>query len=213
MITLHDYELSGNCYKIRLLLNILNIDYAKRAVDFYPGNQHKTPEFLAINPLGTIPVLQDGDLILRDTQAIMSYLATQYDKHGTWFPVHQNDRLAEVMQWLSFASDLTNAASGARLADGFFYDIDVALCRANAHRLLRVLDEHLWFNEREQQDWIVRGQSPTIADIACFAYSVLSEEGGISRIEYPAVRRWLDRVKRIPGFIVMPGVFPAGAPR
>lgn len=211
MMTLHDYELSGNCYKVRLLMSFLHLNYQSRPVEFYPAAEHKSAEFLRINPLGELPVLQDGDLTLRDSQAILVYLASHYDRHGTWYPIHDPQRLAQCTQWLCFANALTQSASAARLADGFFYDIDAEACRKQAHELFHILDEHLWFAEREAQQWLVPGEQPTIADIACFAYTILSEEGGISRIDYPAIRRWTDRVKRIPDFVVMPGVFPAGA--
>ena len=74
-LTLHNYTLSGSCYKVRLLLEFLQIDYHTISVDFFPGKEHKTPEFLALNPLGQIPVLEDGALQLRDAQAILCYLA------------------------------------------------------------------------------------------------------------------------------------------
>jgi len=209
-ITLYDYELSGNCYKIRLLLSILGIDYQKQAVEFYPAAEHKSDSFLAINPLGQLPVLVDGELNVSDSHAILVYLAADYDKTGHWYPVRNATRLAQVTQWMCFADALTGSASAARLVDGFFYKLDGEACRREAHRLLRILDEHLWFNEQQANQWIVPGEHPTIADIACFAYTILSEEGGISRMDYGAIRRWTDHVKRIPGFIVMPGVFPAG---
>ena len=210
MMTLYDYELSGNCYKVRLLLSMLGIEYHRHAIEFYPAAEHRKPEFLAINPLGELPVLIDGELTLRDSQAILVYLATEYDTNGNWYPLVNPRTLADVTQWLCFANALTASASAARLVDGFFYQLDGDACRADAHRLFRILDEHLWFQERDRQDWIVSGSSPTIADIACFPYIILSEEGGISRMDYPAIRRWTDRFKRIPGFTVMPGVFPAG---
>jgi glutathione S-transferase len=90
-----------------------------------------------------------------------------------------------------------------------FYEFDIDKCRAGAHALFRVLDEYLWFAEQQGQDWLCPGDHPTIADIACFPYVMLSEEGGISRLPYPAIRRWADRVKRIPGFTLMPGIFMA----
>ncbi len=213
MITLYDYELSGNCYKIRLLLNMLGIEYQKSVVEFYPAAEHRQNAFLEISPLGELPVLKDDDLTLPDSQTILIYLSTKYDKHGTWYPLTSPVILAQVTQWLCFANALTSSASAARLADGFFYDLDGDTCRTNAHRLFRILDEHLWFQEREHQDWLVNGETPTIAELACFPYVVLSEEGGISRADYPAIRRWTDRIKRLPGFIVMPGVFPAGPGR
>ena len=77
----------------------------------------------------------------------------------------------------------------------------------------RVLDEHLWFREQENLSWVCSGEQPTIADIAIFPDVILSEEGGVARIEYPALRRWTDRVKRIPGFVPMPGIFPVGDAR
>ncbi len=68
----------------------------------------------------------------------------------------------------------------------------------------------MWFREREGLDWVCSGAHPTIADIAIFPDVVLSEEGGVSRLDYPALRRWTDRVKELPGFMIMPGIFPLG---
>ena len=89
-------------------------------------------------------------------------------------------------------------------------NFDIEKCRAAAHSQFRILDEHLYFQEQLGNSWVCEGESPTIADIACFPYVVLSEEGGVSRITYPAIRRWIDRFKRIDGFVIMPGMFPAG---
>jgi glutathione S-transferase len=211
MITLYDFELSGNCYKLRLLLSFLGVPYKTVPIDFYPGRAHKSESFLKLNPLGQLPVIDDDGLVLRDAQAILVYLASRYDPRGTWFPRQNPALLGEIIQWLAFADGITATASAARLHDGMFYDLDVAAARAGAHRLFRVLDEHLWFGERERRDWICAAAFPTVADIACFPYVMLSEEGGISRQDYPAIRRWCDRFKRIKGFIVMPGIFPASA--
>ena len=84
MIKLYDYELSGNCYKLRLLMNILGIQFESISVDFYPGLQHKSVWFLEINPLGQLPVLDDGGMVLRDAQAILVYLSSKYDKSKKW---------------------------------------------------------------------------------------------------------------------------------
>lgn len=210
MIKLYDYELSGNCYKLRLLMNMLGLQYETVPIDFYPGREHKSDWFLRINPLGQLPVIEDDGQVLRDAQAILVYLAARYDATRQWYPVDDAARLGEVSQWLSFADGITATSSAARLHDGLFYDVDIEACRAGAHRLFRILDEHLWFGEQEGRDWICSGDHSSIADIACFPYVILSEEGGISRQDYPAIRRWCDRVKRLPGFIVMSGVFPAG---
>ncbi|TPK94469.1 glutathione S-transferase family protein [Mesorhizobium sp. B2-4-12] len=213
MITLYDYELSGNCYKLRLLMSFLGIEYRTVPVDFYPGREHKSEWFLKLNPLGQLPVIEDGGLILRDAQAILVYLASKYDRSGTWYPRDNPDLLGEVSQWLAFADGITATASAARLHDALFYVFDIDAARAGAHRLFRILDEHLWFSEQQGRNWICPAGHPTIADIACFPYIILSEEGGIPRQDYPAIRRWCDRVKRIKGFTVMSGVFPAGPAR
>jgi glutathione S-transferase len=209
MITLYDFELSGNCYKVRLLLGILGVAYERRALDFYPGREHKQPWFLEINPLGQLPVLDDDGFVLRDAQAILVYLASQYDPSGHWYPRGDARALGRIAQWLAFADGISATAGLARLHDGLFYEADIDKCRAAAQALFRVLDEHLWFGEQEDRDWLAGADHPTIADLACFPYVMLSEEGGISRLPYPAIRRWTDRVKRIPGFTLMPGIFEA----
>ncbi|MCG7522551.1 glutathione S-transferase family protein [Ruegeria sp. Ofav3-42] len=211
MIKLYDYELSGNCYKLRLLMSFLGLEHEAEPIDFYPGNQHKSPEFRQINPLGQLPVIDDEGLVLRDAQAILVYLASKYDTSENWYPSSDPAILGQVSQWLAFADGITTTASAARLHDAMFYtQIDVDVARAGANKLFRILDEHLYFAELDGQDWICPGDHPTIADIACFPYIMLSEEGGVSRMDYPAIRRWTDRFKRIPGFVVMSGVFPAG---
>jgi len=201
---LHDYILSGSCYKVRLLLNILDVEYEKIPVDFYPGKDHKKPEFLALNPLGQLPVLEDGDLVLRDAQSILLYLATKYDDANTWFPDDAATR-GRVAMWTAFGGGEIMAASAARLHDVLNYPFDVEQQRRAAHAAFVILDDHLAEQEIRGCDWLA-GDAPTIADIACFPYVALSEDGGIARDEYPAIERWLARVINLPGFIDMPGV-------
>lgn len=209
MITLYDYELSGNCYKVRLFLSILDQEYDIKPVEFYPSKAHKSEAFLRINPLGQLPALEDGELVIRDAQAILVYLASRYDKTGAWYPISRPELLGEVQMWLAFADSLTGSISAARLHDLFFFDFDVQACRKRAHGLLRVLDEHLWFRDLKGLQYICSSLHPTIADIACFPYIALADEGGVSLEDYPSIRRWLDSIKRLPGFTVMSGVFPA----
>lgn len=213
MIKLYDYELSGNCYKLRLLMSMLGVKYEAVPVDFYPGREHKSDWFLEINPLGQLPVIEDEGLVLRDAQAILVYLAARYDQSKEWYPVDDPKLLGEIGQWLAFADGITSTSSAARLHDGLFYDFDIDAARAGAHRLFRILDEHLWFGEQAGREWVCSAPHPTIADIACFPYIMLSEEGGIPRQDYPAIRRWCDRFRRIDGFVVMSGVFPASPAR
>lgn len=209
MITLYDYELSVNCYKQRLLMAILGVPYRRVAVDFFPGREHKSEAFAEVNPLGHIPVIDDDGYVLRDAHAILVYLATAYDSTGAWYPTSDPKLLGEVASWMLFAEGTTNTAAAARLHDTLGYDFDIDAVRAGAHRLFRFLDDHLWFHERQCREWVASAAHPTIADIALFPDVMLSDQGGISLIDYPALRRWTDRVKRIPGFVVMSGIYPA----
>ncbi len=202
---LYDYVLSGNCYKVRLLLSFLKLDHEKRPVDFFPGREHKSEAFLKINPLGQLPVLEDGDLRLRDAQAILIYLASRYDQTGRWWPKDDPRMLAEVAQWLAFADGITATASAARLHDVLGYELEIEAARAGAHRLFRVLEDHLAQQEFCGRDWLA-GANTTVADIACFPYVALAGDGGIDLFYYPAIQRWIRRFIGIPGFHLMPGI-------
>lgn len=209
MIKLYDYELSVNCYKQRLLMSILKLPFESVLIDFFPGWEHKGEAFAKINPLGHIPVIDDDRYILRDAHAILVYLCAKYDDSGQWYPTNDAETLGEVASWMLFAEGTTNTASAARLHDTLGYPFDIDALRTGAHRLFRVLDEHLWLQEQQGHDWVTRAAHPTIADLALFPDVMLSEQGGISLVDYPALRRWTDRFKRTPGFTVMPGIYPA----
>ncbi len=207
MIKLYDYELSANCYKQRLMMTILGVEFESILVDFFPGMEHKGDAFKAINPLGHIPVIDDDGFRLRDASAIIIYLAAKYDEDRLWYPTGDPALLGEVAQWMAFAEGTTNTASAARLHDNLGYEFDIEAVRAGAHRLFRVLDEHLWFQEQQGLSWVCSGPHPTVADLVLFPDVALSEEGGIFRLDYPALRRWEQRVREIPGFTNMPGIF------
>ena len=195
---LHDLELSGNCYKVRLFSALLGLDVEIVPVDFM-GGAHKTPAFLEKNPFGEIPVLEDGDFILRDSQAILVYLARKYGGE-TWLPTDPAG-MAEVMIWLMAAeNEIARGPNDARLHDKFGFPIDVAKARENAARILGLMEARLSKNE-----WLALDR-PTIADIACMPYVALSHEGGVSLDPYPAIRAWIARIKALPGFVSMPAL-------
>lgn len=195
---LHDLELSGNCYKVRLFSALLGLDVEVVPVDFM-GGAHKTPAFLEKNPFGEIPVLEDGDFILRDSQAILVYLARKYGGE-TWLPTDPAG-MAEVMIWLMAAeNEIARGPNDARLHDKFGFPIDVAKARENAARILGLMEARL-----SKNDWLALDR-PTIADIACMPYVGLSHEGGVSLDPYPAIRAWIARIKALPGFVSMPAL-------
>jgi glutathione S-transferase len=198
MIKLYDFELSGSCYKIRLFLNILRVEYQKQEVDFV-NKEHKTQKYTDLNPFGEIPIFEDGDLRLRDAQAILVYLARKYDTSNRWFP---DDAVSQgrIAQWLSTGGGEIMNAAGARLVKILNYPLDLEKLQAGANRVFRILDDHL-----ADRDWLELGH-PTIADIACFPYTALAGEGGIALAPYPNILRWLEGMKQLPEFIPMPGI-------
>ena len=141
MMKLYDLEPSGNCYKVRLFAALTHIPLDIVAVDFMAA-EHKQPTFLGLNPLGELPVLVDGDFVLRDSQAILVYLAL---KHGgeAWLP-REPMHMALVMQWLSTAANEVQHGPGdARLVDKFGYVLDKAFAVKKSAALLDLLDKHL----------------------------------------------------------------------
>lgn len=208
MIRLYNDELSGNCYKLRLFMSLLALPYQRVPINFYPAREHKGDAFLAINPLGQLPVIDDDGFVLRDAQAILVYLATRYDADGSWYPADAQAR-GRVALWLAVAEDITRSASAARLHDAFDYPFDVEACRAAAHKLFAHIDDHLADAEMAGDHWLA-GNAPSIADLACFPYIALAPEGGVMLTRYPALRRWLHRVRSLPRFVGMPGIFAAG---
>ena len=198
MIKLYDVELSGNCYKIRLFLSLLDLDYELVPVAIAKGEQ-KSPAYLQKNPLGEIPVLEDGDLTLRDSQAILVYLALKYG-NDSWLPSTPSD-MARVMQWLSTAcNEIARGLADSRYHEKFKIDLDIKKAHEKSHSILTVIDNHL-----KNKNWLELGRV-TIADIACFPYIALAHEGGVSLDAYPNVQKWITGIKKLPNFTVMPGV-------
>lgn len=198
---LYSREVSGNSYKVRLLCAFLGIPVEIVDIDL-PSGEHKRSPHIDRNPFGQIPVLEHDGHMIRDSQAILIYIARKWGG-DTWLPTDAAS-LATVAQWLMVAeNEVARGFADARLHDKFGIDLDVQAARAKAERLLLIMDNHL-----AQNDWLALGR-PTIADIACMPYIALSHEGGISLEAYSSVRAWIDRIKALPNFIGMPGIAAA----
>lgn len=192
---LYDFELSGNCYKIRLFLSLLGLDYERESVAL--GSQNKTPEFRALNPLGLVPVLQDGEAVLWDSQAILVYLARRYDSSGQWLPLEAS-ALAQVTAWLSLASNEIGAGpASVRRIHRFGRQEDETAGRALCEKVFGILETHLAMHH-----WLV-GERPTIADLACYPYLALAPEGKFETSGYAAVQRWFARIEALPGYLAL----------
>lgn len=195
---LYDLELSGNCYKVRLFAALAKIQLEVVPVNFLEG-EHKQPPLIDLNPWGEIPILRDGEVVLRDSQAILVYLAARYADES-WLP-RDPAGLGEVMQWLSTAAnEIQNGPGAARLVDKFGYAIDKADTLQRSARILPLIDAHLATHR-----WLAQ-ERPTIADCAVMPYVALAPEGGIALQAYPHLRQWIARIKELPGFIPMPGI-------
>lgn len=195
---LYDLELSGNCYKVRLFCALLGLDLEIEPIDFMAG-AHKASPLIDMNPFGEIPVLEDGDIVLRNSQAILVYLARKYGGES-WLPADPVE-MARVVSWLMVAeNEIARGPNDARLHDKFGFTLDIDKARANAARILGILEAHL-----SKNDWLALARA-SIADIACMPYVALGHEGGVPLDDYPAIRAWIDRIKTLPGFIVMPGL-------
>lgn len=194
-LVLHRFPLSGHSHRAELFLSLLGLDATLVDVDLRAG-AHKQPGFLALNRFGQVPVLEDGEAVIADSNAILVYLARRYG-NAQWLP---NDPLqaAQVERWLSVASgQIASGPARARLITVFGAGYDAEATIASAHALLRVVESEL-----HGRAWLV-GDHPTIADIAACTYIAHAPEGNVSLDAYPSIRGWLARIEALPGFVPM----------
>ena len=204
-IVLHGTKLSGHAHRVEMLLRMLGVSYVYREAD---AGVRRTPAFLALNPLGQIPVLEDGRLVLADSNAILVYLAQRYDPERRWLP-ETPEGAAHVQRWLSIAAGEVSFGPAAARAIALWNmrpDVDPVRAKVLAGRLFEFMDAHL------SSRAFLAAAHATIADLACYGYVARAPEGGIGLEPYPAVQAWLGRVEALPGFEAMPhSAVPAGA--
>ncbi len=196
MLRLHDHITSGNGYKVRLLLTLLDRPFTRVEYDIDRGETRR-PEFLRLNPNGRVPVLELADgRCLAESNAILCYLAD-----GTRFLPEEGFERALVLQWLFFEqySHEPNIATLRYWITHRLLDDErraqVEGKRRWGEAALAVMEGHLG-----SRRYFV-GERYSIADIALYAYTHVAEEGGFALAPYAAIRRWLDRVASEPGHI------------
>jgi len=189
---LYDFAPSHNCYKVRLLLAILGVCYRREPVDLFGGASH-TSEFLALNPRGQVPVLEDEGEAIWDSTAILVYLARKYGEPD-WLPCEPYT-LARVARWLAVAQNelLYGLGRAHWLSRGGSGDMEEAVRRGR--RGLALLDLQLAVGT-----WLA-APHVTIADIACYPHASLAPEAGVALDNYPNVMRWCRSVEAIPGYV------------
>ena len=194
---LHGVPLSGHTHKVELFLRLLGLpfDYVHA-----PRETWSSEAFGRLNPLRQIPVLEDGDLVLTDSNAILVYLARQYDPDGPWLP-EDPIGAAETQRWFSLAAGEVRFGPGmARLIKLLGVPGDLEGAQAMAKRLLGVMELRL-----TAAPWLV-GHGLTLADIACYPYVACAPEGGVPLDGYPAVQAWIARLEATPGVTPMPSL-------
>jgi glutathione S-transferase len=199
---LFDYAASCNCYKVRLLLAHLGIDYERVPVDIFAGGT-LTDEYGRINPMRTVPVLETEQGYLPESNAILTYLAegTAYVPDDAW-------ERARVVGWLIYEqTDVVFMVGGLRfrlMVGRWTPDHpEAARRREGALEVLQFLDDHL-----AEDEFLVGGRY-TIADIAVYGYSHRAEEAQLDLEPYPSLRAWFERIESQPGY--MEDVEPYGA--
>ena len=194
-IILHGTELSGHTHRVELLLRMLGLTFAFVAA---PPAVRGTPEFLKLNPLRQIPVLQDGDQTFADSNAILVYLAKRYAPGSHWLP-EEPAAAARVQRWLSIAAgEVMYGPAVARMVSQWNLPGDLQRAKQIASRLLTFMNEHL------QHRSFLAAEHVTIADLACYSYVAHAPEGGIPISKYTAVLDWLRRIEALPHFKAIP---------
>jgi len=194
-IRIHGFPLSGHAHRVELFANLAGIDHEIVVVDLANG-EHKTPPFLALNPTGQVPVIEDGDTVVSDSNAILVYLARTYAP--SYIPSDPAGE-AEVQKFLTLAAgELAFGPAAARLINVFNAPLDADFCKATAAKVLGKLDAHM-----EGRQFLV-GDTPTIADVAIYSYTAHAPEGDVSLEPYPNVRRLLANIEALDGFVPMP---------
>jgi glutathione S-transferase len=194
-LRLHGTKLSGHVHRVELLLKMLGVPY-----DYVlaPAEVRATAAFRTLSPMGQIPVLQDGELTLTDSNAMLVYLARRYGAGTGWLP---DDAVgaALVQRWLSIAAgEIMYGPASARANAQWGAPCDRERAGAISQRLLGFMEAHLATRS------FLAAPRATIADLACYGYVKHAPEGGISLAGLPAVHAWLARVEALPAFEAMP---------
>lgn len=195
---LHGDRQSGNCYKVQLLMSLCDIPHEWIPIDIL-ANETRTPDFLAKNPVGQIPLLElDDGRLLSESNAILHYLAA-----GTAYWPDDRYQQAQVLQWQGFEQYSHEPyIAVARFIRHYLglpseRKAEYEAKQAGGYRALDVMEQHL-----AAHPWFV-GEQCSIADISLFAYTHVADQGGFDLGAYPAIRSWIDRVESLAGYSPM----------
>lgn len=191
-IKLHCFGESGNAYKAALSLQMSGLEWEPVFVDFFNGAARGDP-FKAINPMGEVPVMQDGRLTLTQSGAIQTYVS---DKTGMF--TGEPDEKYDVLRWVLWDNHKMSSQAGpTRFMMNFLPEEKrpapvISYLQGRVKAALQVLDSHL-----EGREWIV-GKGVTNADLSCCSYLYYPEPFGFDRAEWPNIDAWLTRLSEQP---------------
>ena len=195
---------SGNAYKAALALELSGLDWEPVHVDFF-GGETRTPEFRAINVMGEVPVLVDGDVTLTQSGVMQMYVTEKTGRFGGATPQEQRD----VMRWMFWDNHKMSSQAGMTRFLMNFLPQDkrpaevIAFMQGRLKSSFQTLDVHL-----QGRDWIV-GDALTNADMSCCGYLFYPEPFGFDRKDWPHIDRWLSNIENTPGwkhpYDLMPG--------
>ncbi len=195
---------SGNAYKCALALTLAQMDWEPVFVDFFNG-EARSPEFRAINEMGEVPVLVDGDTMLTQSGVILDYISSKSGKLGGRSAAERR----EVLRWLFWDNHKLSANAGTtRFLMNFLPEAKrppgvIPFLQGRLKGAYTVLNDHL-----ENRSWVA-GQAVTIADLSCAGYLYYPEPFGFDRANWTHIDRWLDRISALPGwkppYDLMPG--------
>ena len=195
---LYNIALSGNCHKVRLMLAFLGLEYQTHNLDLGASEQ-TSDDYLRLNLFGQAPVIDDNGVVIRDSQAILVYLAKKYGEDRFW----SNDpaELAQITSWLSTAAnEMQNGPARLRVHHKLGRPIDIKHATDITTKLLNIINGHL-----ADKKWLVADKL-SIADIAIYPYLALAHEGQIDISPYQNITEWLARFEALPDYVSMPGI-------
>jgi glutathione S-transferase len=190
---LHCFGESGNAYKAALTLTLADASWEPIFVDFFNGAT-RTPEFRALNVMGEVPVLEDGDVVLTQSGVIQDYVSSKTGKLGGRSAAERRD----VLRWMFFDNHKVSGVAGPLRFNMNFLPKEKRNADINgfmAMRLasaLKVIETHL-----ADRDWLA-ADDITIADIACAGYLFYPEGFTFDRADYPHINRWMDAIASQP---------------
>lgn len=195
-ITLYDIPPSGHCHRVRLAAALMGVELSLVPVMEMEG-QRTGAAYLAINPLGQVPAIDDDGFVLNDSIAIIRYLANKYAPGAGWIP-QDNETQARMDEWLAIAAGtLFRGPNSARLVKLFGLSLDYDMAVAQSEKLFDLMEQHL-----NGRDWLA-GDRATLADIANYSYMAVAHEGGLDLARYDNINAWMARMRALPGFVEM----------